>query len=260
MKISYRTIGVAVVSMWLVLETGCAVQNGRLVFDPGALTGNPPSADYQFQQQKQKAEQGDARAQLTLGTYYAIGRGVPKDPMEAVKWYHLSAEQGYAPAQYRLGFCYAIGIGVARDYTEAVKWYRLSADQGNALAQNNLGRCFYFGHGVAQDYAEAEKWYRKAAAQGNLAAQRSLHLYSFERSPGGAVKPVPQDNAIAQNQPPLTVDDIKDAASSGVKADKIIAMIKETSSKFSQQDIDAAQQANPPVDPDVIKCMKDNLR
>ena len=42
------------------------------------------------------AEQGDARAQLTLGFMYAKGVGVPQDDKEAVKWYRLVAEQGLA--------------------------------------------------------------------------------------------------------------------------------------------------------------------
>jgi TPR repeat protein len=182
--------------------------------------------------------------------------------MQAAHWYRLSAQQGYAPAQNRLGVCYAIGIGVGKDYTEAVRWYRLSADQGNAIAQNNLGGCYYKGHGVAQDYAESERWYRKAAAQGNLAAQRNLSFY-FERGSGGAGTPISQtvqDKATAPSQPSLTVDEIKEQGSQGFKADSIVANIKETNSKFSPQDIAAAEQADPPLDAEVIKCMKDNLR
>jgi hypothetical protein len=56
------------------------------------------------------------------------------------------------------------------------------------------------------------------------------------------------------------VDEIKMLGSTGVKAEAIIAQIKETNAKFTPQDISAAQQANPPLDPSVIKCMQDNLR
>ena len=181
MKIMQRTIGVAVVSAGLVLATGCAVQNGGLVFNPNAPIFRPPnvavnnSADnYQIQKIKQKAEQGDAIAQCILGSCYASGRGVARDYMEAVKWYRLSAEQGYATAQNRLGVCYYFGRGVAQDYAEAVEWYRKAADQGNAFAQDNLGGCYSSGHGVAQDYAEAVKWYRLSAEQGYAAAQNRL--------------------------------------------------------------------------------------
>src|SRR5262249_1677074 len=65
------------------------------------------------------------------------------------------AEQGDAHAQYDLGFLYATGQGVPRDYIEAAKWYRLAADQGYAAAQYNLGAVYEGGQGVPQDYVEA---------------------------------------------------------------------------------------------------------
>ena len=53
------------------------------------------------------AEQGDTRAQHSLGVMYAAGRGVPQDDAEAVRWYRLAAEQGdaRAPAQPRGYVC-----------------------------------------------------------------------------------------------------------------------------------------------------------
>jgi TPR repeat protein len=45
------------------------------------------------------AEAGDVKAQYNLGEMYALGRGVPQDHDESVKWNRLSAEQGYAMAQ-----------------------------------------------------------------------------------------------------------------------------------------------------------------
>ena len=47
---------------------------------------------------RQAAEQGDAKAQFSLGFMYANGQGVPKDDAEAMKWYRLAADQGYAAA------------------------------------------------------------------------------------------------------------------------------------------------------------------
>ena len=40
------------------------------------------------------AEQGHSQAQISLGLMYAFGRGVRRDPVEAVKWYRLAAAQG----------------------------------------------------------------------------------------------------------------------------------------------------------------------
>ena len=53
--------------------------------------------------------------------------GVPKDEVEAVKWYRKAAEQNLAEAQCALGGCYANDLGVAKNEVEAVKWWRKAA-------------------------------------------------------------------------------------------------------------------------------------
>jgi len=103
-----------------------------------------------------------------------MGRGVPKDTAEAVKWYRLAAKQGYGTAQGNLGLMYDKGQGVPKDDAEAVKWYRLAAEQGHAAAQLNLGVMYDKGQGVPKDAAEAVKWYRLAAKQGDAGAQFNL--------------------------------------------------------------------------------------
>jgi len=42
---------------------------------------------------KAKAEAGDAAFEEELGLRYNFGKGVPKDQVEAVKWYRKAAEQ-----------------------------------------------------------------------------------------------------------------------------------------------------------------------
>jgi TPR repeat protein len=120
------------------------------------------------------ADQGHARAQCRLGVCYANGRGVPKDAVEAVRWYRLAADQGHARAQVALGVCYSLGSGVSKDEVEAVRWYRLAADQGHANAQYNLGVCYELGTGAPKDEREAVRWYRLAADQGHARAQCML--------------------------------------------------------------------------------------
>ncbi len=73
-----------------------------------------------------------------------------------------------------------------------------------------------------------------------------------------AVAAAKQDPArpAPQNFTPLTVDDLKALAAAGVKSDVIIAEIGTSKTVYTQTDIDAAQQANPTLDPAVIDCMK----
>ena len=123
---------------------------------------------------KEKAEQGDAGAQLRLGAMYHQGEGVPQDFAEAAKWYRQAAEQGDAGAQFRLGAMYDQGQGVPQDYVEAAKWYRQAAEQGDAGAQFLLGAMYHQGEGVLQDDAEAVWWFRQAADQGLADAQHRM--------------------------------------------------------------------------------------
>ena len=125
------------------------------------------------------AEQGHADAQFQLGLMYALGEGVPKDDVEAVKWLCMAAEQGHAGAQNNLGFMYALGRGVPEDDVEAMKWLHLAAEQGHAGAQNNLGGMYALGRGVREDDVEAVKWYRLAAEQGVVEAQYNLGRLTY---------------------------------------------------------------------------------
>jgi len=114
---------------------------------------------------RQRAEQGEAFAQASLGIMYRAGEGIPQDYVEAVKWLRLAADQDHAFAQVALGFLYGTGEGVLENNVVAVTWYRLAADQGEAIAQHNLGVMYQNGEGVPQDYLEAHKWVNLAAAR-----------------------------------------------------------------------------------------------
>ena len=137
------------------------------------------SGDYAtaLREWKALAELGDAGAQSNLGLMYDIGKGVPEDDKEAVKWYRLAAEQGHASAQYLLGMMYDDGDGVPEDDKEAMKWYRLAAEQGHASAQYHLGLMYDNGDGVPEDDKEAVKWYKLAGEQGNVDAQKKVQEF-----------------------------------------------------------------------------------
>ena len=90
-------------------------------------------------------------AQNNLGYCYANGEGVPKDQVEAVRWYRAAADRGFAKAQHNLGLRYATGKGGGKDDREAARWYRAAADQGLAEAQHNLAVAYANGAGVPKD-------------------------------------------------------------------------------------------------------------
>ena len=141
---------------------------GKMYYDGDGVLKDSTEAVKWFHK---AAEQGDAGAQSLLSAAYYFGDGVPKDSAEAMKWCRKAAEQGLAIAQFGLGSMYATGEGVTKDSTEAAKWYRKAAEQGYVRAQFLLGKKYRTGDGVPKDAVEAAKWFRKAGEQGNADAQ-----------------------------------------------------------------------------------------
>jgi hypothetical protein len=122
------------------------------------------------------ANQGDVDSQLDLAEMYYEGRGLKKDPGEALKWYRKAAEKRDALALFWIGRLYSRGEGVSKDARAAAHWYRQSADQNLAMAQYELGVAFYNGTGIDKNQARAAYWFRRAALQGDADAQFNLGL------------------------------------------------------------------------------------
>ncbi|XOV88772.1 MAG: caspase family protein [Pseudomonadota bacterium] len=142
------------------------------------LTNSEQSAEPQISAYLRRylmaAEDGNAKAQLSLGYMYETGEQVAVDKLEAAKWYRRAADAGEVPAMIRLALMYESGDGVAQDSTEAAVWYRKAANEGDADAQQTLAYMYENGIGVVKDVAEAARWYEKAAQQGRIAAQNNL--------------------------------------------------------------------------------------
>jgi TPR repeat protein len=122
------------------------------------------------------AQQGDARAQFSLGAMYRDGKGVLQDDHEAVRLFRLAGGQGNLMAIVNLAAMYENGRGVTQNYAEAMRLYRIAADRNFPVAQSNLGVMYLAGRGVPQDYAEGVRWFKLAAAQGNAGAQNNLGI------------------------------------------------------------------------------------
>ena len=145
-----------------------------------------PTPEEKFEELREKAKNGSAAAQTTLGIMYFTGQAISKDtsgkilstdPAKAAAWFHRAALQGNADAQYNLGLMYLMGQGgLTKDSVKAVEFFLEAALQGNADAQNNLGVMYHMGEGVEQDNSEAKKWYAKSAAQGHVDAQTNLEV------------------------------------------------------------------------------------
>src|SRR5437870_4411148 len=85
---------------------------------------------------------------------------------QALESMRQRAEQGDTKAQASLGMAYFLGAGAARqDDLEAGRWLRKAAEQGDALGESGLAAMYEGGRGMARDFAAAAHWYRKAAEQ-----------------------------------------------------------------------------------------------
>ncbi|MEW6306659.1 MAG: tetratricopeptide repeat protein, partial [Verrucomicrobiota bacterium] len=62
-----------------------------------------------FETIKARAEEGDPEAQRQLGIMLAEGMDVPRDTMEAARWFRKAAEQGDRAAQYNFAIMHSTG-------------------------------------------------------------------------------------------------------------------------------------------------------
>jgi len=122
------------------------------------------------------AENGNAKAQASIGTLYAQGLGVNRDYSQALIWLQKSADQGDADALGNLGVMYSAGTGVTKNSAEAANLYLKSAERGSARSAVNLGLAYYRGDGVPRDLAEADRWFQRAAAEGDPKGQQGLAM------------------------------------------------------------------------------------
>jgi TPR repeat protein len=109
----------------------------------------------------ERANDGDAAAQVQIGLQYLAGRGVIVNSGEAVRLFRLAAAAGNSDGEVLLGYVYETGQGVPKDLTEAIRLYRLAAGQGSARGMNALAWRLA-ATGRALD--EAQRWAERAVA------------------------------------------------------------------------------------------------
>ncbi|OWQ55196.1 hypothetical protein CEE60_06410 [Stenotrophomonas maltophilia] len=90
---------------------------------------------------QRRAQRGDADAQVDLGAMYELGMGLPRDGVEALRWYRLAAGQGNVYGQYFTGLLLGRGrAGVTRDLDAAAGWFAKASAQKFYLAGETYWR------------------------------------------------------------------------------------------------------------------------
>ena len=120
------------------------------------------------------AQRGDPKAQYHLGVLYQDGKVLPKDYIQAVKYYSQAAAKGHAKAQLYLGLLYQNGRGIPKNYQQAAFLYTQAANQGNEKAMYYLGMLHYYGKGTEKNLNEAFKWLTESASRGYPDAQKII--------------------------------------------------------------------------------------
>lgn len=122
-----------------------------------------PLSTSKFQNLVRRAEEGDRDEQYRLAELYCSGDGVPRNYVEAEKWYLLSAEQGHPGAQYGLGVLYIKHLG---NTAEGTRLLTLAGERGDSLACYALATAHSQSGGQAEDLVAAYTWFCLAEAYG----------------------------------------------------------------------------------------------
>ncbi|MGO9021708.1 MAG: tetratricopeptide repeat protein [Syntrophobacteraceae bacterium] len=93
-------------------------------FDDGTAAYDKGDYGRAYSEMRPLAERGEAPAQFYLGVMYENGQGVPKDYVQAHKWFELAAAQGDSEARKRMDLLaekmtpaqIAEAISLARDW------------------------------------------------------------------------------------------------------------------------------------------------
>jgi len=154
--------------VWLLL--GAAVAPAAADLGPGFAAyerGDYPAAMAAW---RPLAEAGGADAQFYLGALHQHGLGVPRDDLEASRWYRRAAEQDHREAAKRLALINFAGDYMWTSKLQAVTWFRRAAELGDAESQGFLGLIYREGWGVTPDPVAALTWLTLAANQGHAKA------------------------------------------------------------------------------------------
>jgi len=144
--------------------------------------GARPNAGEATKSFQQAALSGDPKAQLQLGTAYALGRGVPADPVTGYTWLTLAFANGDQEAEtlirdltrklnqseiarirWNLGEMYANGVGVHSDKVTAYMWHLLAESAGetrSSVARSHLASTMTDDE-RSEANARASQWLRR---------------------------------------------------------------------------------------------------
>jgi len=157
-------------------------------------TDEKEAEEFNIDELKEKAANGDVEAQLNLGYAYLYGlNGVNVDYKQALTYYQMAADQKSATAYNNLGSLYFSGVGTDVNYEKAIEFFDEAAKLGSHDAAVNLA-IIYLGTDNAnkteEDYNKILRLLKEAEPDNDVAK----YLLGYAHLKGFLVK---QDNKKA---------------------------------------------------------------
>lgn len=121
---------------------------------------------------REKAEGGDAEAQLFVAQAYERGIDQPADPAKAAQWYAKAAKNGSREAKLSLAALMETGTGVARDPEGALTLYREAMGLDEQLVKDSQAREQVSRARLELETSKAEAEARIARLQAQVSALR----------------------------------------------------------------------------------------
>jgi TPR repeat protein len=116
---------------------------------------------------EEQCQRGSAGSCGILGTMYAYGYHVSKDPAKSVPLLKTACDKDLFIACRELGHRHARGEGVAQDYIQAVPLYKRACEGGDAAACLSIGSLLWTGKGLAKDEKKAADYFQSACNAGS---------------------------------------------------------------------------------------------
>ena len=173
----------AAVSLLALVWSGSALARGLLLRPDTPPPANLAALD--IEGLRARSARGDARATVDLGTAYAHGWKVARDPREASRLLTLAVAQKNVVAHRELALLLLRGDGIPPDPGRAIDLLRTAAADGDTEAMAALGTAL---SETPDHWAEAVKWTHDAAEAGNLTASANFGII-LERGVIGAPDP-----------------------------------------------------------------------
>jgi len=123
---------------------------------------------------QQPCNQGDATSCFMLGSLYALGQSVSRNPERSTILYQQSCTAGFTRACGLLGEAYISGEGVPRDMTKARQILEGACDAGYAPGCFNVAIMHREGVGTARDESLAQVRFRQGCNLGYQDACKAL--------------------------------------------------------------------------------------